>query len=83
MKKFYSMVIAAIMAVFSFSAQAEAPYMDAFAGLNFTTIDHGGVNYRVGVHLGIRGTLDMPTPLQCSRTRDSSWIRLIILRFRL
>jgi hypothetical protein len=61
MKKFYSMVIAAIMAVFSFSAQAEAPYLDAFAGLNFTTIDHSGVNYRVGVHLGIRGTLDMPS----------------------
>ena len=61
MKKFYSVFIAALMAVFSFSAQAEAPYWDAFAGLNFTTIDHSGVNYRVGVHLGIRGTLDMPS----------------------
>lgn len=56
------MIIAAIMlAVVGLQAGAATPYWEALAGLNFTTIDRSGVDYRMGVHAGVRGTLDMPS----------------------
>ena len=60
MKKLYSVVFAALMAVVSFSAHAETPYWEAVAGLNLSTIDRSGVDFRPGFHAGIRGTWDIP-----------------------
>ena len=61
MKKFYSVFFAAVLTVVSFSAQAATPYWEAVAGLNFSTINRSGVNFRPGFHAGIRGTMEIPT----------------------
>lgn len=61
MKKFYSLTIAAIMAaLFGLSAQAVPLDFEAVAGLNFSTVNRDGINFRPGVHVGARATLPIP-----------------------
>ncbi len=61
MKKFYSLIIAAVMAaVLGLSAQAAPPQFEAVAGMNFSTVDREGINFRPGFHVGIRSTIPIP-----------------------
>ena len=65
MKKLYSLVIAAVAAVaLSFTAQAGDSYYEVFGGLNFSTVDYNGVDFRTGVHVGLRGALEIPSVTQ-------------------
>ncbi len=65
MKKIYSFVIAAAMAVVvSFSTMASSPEFEAVLGLNFSTINRYGIGFRPGFHAGFRGTWEIPSVTQ-------------------
>lgn len=65
MKKLYSVICAAIMAVgISFSAQATAADIEGVVGMNFSTIDQSGVGFRPGFHAGVRATFYIPDVVQ-------------------
>ena len=74
MKKFYSLFIAVLLAVVSFSARAVTPTWEAVAGLNFSTLDKSGVDYRPGFHAGVRGTVEIPSVTQGFYTNAAALI---------
>lgn len=65
MKKLYSVICAAILAVgIGFSAQATAADFESVIGMNFSTIDQSGVAFRPGFHVGGRATFYLPDVVQ-------------------
>lgn len=61
MKKFYLLIIAAfLVSSFGLSAQVQPPQFEAVAGLNLTTVDYSGIDFRPSIHIGARATFDIP-----------------------
>ena len=49
-----------MVAFSSLPTQAATTEFEAVAGLNFSTVDYDGIDFRPGVHLGVRATWQMP-----------------------
>jgi len=65
MKKYYSLILTAVMAVVMvLSAQAANPQFEGVLGMNFSTINRNGISFRPGFHAGVRGIYEIPTVTQ-------------------